>query len=169
MLRIQRHLSYQSRKSTRIRRAAMKYRGLIVASLLMSLLLTGGWYLTIAQENTSGGSLKIAFVSNRDGNEEIYVIPSDASRDAINLSRNIARDWNPAWSPDGDTIAFNSNREGYDGIYLMQQDGTRQRPLFINTSWNDQSPAWSPDGGRIAFVSNRDGLGWDLYTVNRDG
>lgn len=146
----------------------MKFRGLFLNSLILFFLLATGWILSEAQSDASL-SLKIAFVSNRDGNEEIYVIPADASRTETNLSRNAARDWNPTWSPDGDFIAFNSNRDGYEGIYIMRQDGTRSRPLFNGVTWNDHSPAWSPDGSRIAFVSNRDGLGWDLYTATPNG
>ena len=47
----------------------------------------------------------IAFVSERDGNEEIYVMNADGS-DQQRLTDNESSDWGPAWAPDGDRIAF---------------------------------------------------------------
>ena len=40
----------------------------------------------------------IAFTSDRDGNDEIYIINVDGT-DARNLTQNPARDFRPAWSP----------------------------------------------------------------------
>lgn len=53
---------------------------------------------------------KIAFVSNRDGNGEIYVMNVDG-RGQRNLSNHPARDWFPTWSSSG-KIAFESQRDG---------------------------------------------------------
>ena len=41
---------------------------------------------------------KIAFVSDRDGNVEIYVMNADGS-EQINLTNNPASDYSPSWSP----------------------------------------------------------------------
>ena len=48
---------------------------------------------------------RIAFVSYRDGNDEVYVINVDGSG-LRNLTRNPARDVDPKWSPDGRKIGF---------------------------------------------------------------
>ncbi|MCA9953672.1 MAG: PD40 domain-containing protein [Anaerolineales bacterium] len=47
---------------------------------------------------------QIAFVSNRDGNDEIYVMdvilePFASSANPVNLTNNPAKDFEPAWSP----------------------------------------------------------------------
>jgi len=41
---------------------------------------------------------KIAFTSNRDGNDEIYIMNTDGSGQK-NLTNNPANDWGPRFSP----------------------------------------------------------------------
>ena len=43
---------------------------------------------------------RIAFRSQRDGNDEIYIMNSDGTCQ-VNLTNDPAADWSPAWSPDG--------------------------------------------------------------------
>src|SRR2546422_3511079 len=43
---------------------------------------------------------KLAFLSSRDGNYEVYVMNADGSAQT-NLTNNAADDYAPAWSPDG--------------------------------------------------------------------
>ena len=64
------------------------------------------------QDSTaSNSSERIAFVSERDGNSEIYLM--DANGNGLtNLTNNPANDHSPTWSPDGQQIAFVSNRNG---------------------------------------------------------
>jgi WD40 repeat protein len=109
---------------------------------------------------------KIAFTSNRDGNDDIYVMDSDGA-EVRRLTSNAAADGLPAWSPDGSEIAFTSDRTGNDDIYVMDSDGTNQRGLTDNPDF-DYGPAWSPDGEKIAFTSNRDGNS-EVYVMNADG
>ena len=48
---------------------------------------------------------QIAFVSNRDGDKEIYVMDADAGN-LRKLTNNRDGDGDPVWSPDGKRIAF---------------------------------------------------------------
>jgi len=48
---------------------------------------------------------KIAFMSNRDGNFEIYTMNADGTG-ATRLTNVSERDGFPSWSPDGTKIAF---------------------------------------------------------------
>jgi Tol biopolymer transport system component len=114
----------------------------------------------------SPGSGQIAFVSGRDGNNEIYVMNADGSS-LINLTHNPASDVQPAWSPDGSRIAFTSFRDGNDEIYVMNADGSGVLNLTNNPA-SDGEPVWSPDGSRISFNSDRDG-NWKAYVMNTDG
>jgi Tol biopolymer transport system component len=49
---------------------------------------------------------QITFTSDRDGNEEIYVMAADGSN-LTRLTFDNGRDWPAIWSPDGHQIAFN--------------------------------------------------------------
>ncbi len=109
---------------------------------------------------------KIAFVSERDGNHEIYVMNTDGTNQ-VNLTRNPAADWYPRWSPDATRIAFASNRDDDAEIYVMDANGENAIALTSSPS-SDDCPAWSPDGSKIAFVSDRDGND-EIYIMSADG
>ncbi len=109
---------------------------------------------------------QIAFTSYRDGNAEIYVMDADGSN-LRNLTRNPARDYAPAWSPDGGRIAFTSDRDGNWEIYVMDANGRNLRNLTKNAS-TDDAPSWSPNGEQIAFDSDRDGNS-EIYVMEADG
>ena len=110
----------------------------------------------------------IAFVSDRDGNDEIYVRNADGS-DIRRLTDDPALDGHPAWSPDGRRISFDSNRDDNFEIYAMNADGSSLTRLTENSA-RDFGPAWSPDGRQIAFASDRDGDGdFEIYVMNADG
>jgi Tol biopolymer transport system component len=109
---------------------------------------------------------KIAFVSNRDTNLEIYVMNDDGTNQT-RLTNNTATDDMPNFSRDGARIVFSSNRNGNREIYTMNADGTAQVRRTVNAA-SDYDPVYSPNGARIAFVSNRDGNP-EIYEMNSDG
>jgi formylglycine-generating enzyme required for sulfatase activity len=117
-----------------------------------------------------GGGAQLAFVSDRDGNAEIYVmdVPLDGGdTNPRRLTDNDAEDSYPAWSPDGTLISFYSTRDGSRELYVMPVDGGAPRPLTHDDAsvWVS---AWSPDGTKIAFTSARDG-NRELYVMPVDG
>ena len=92
----------------------------------------------------SPDGLTIAFVSDRDGDEEIYVIDRDGTN-LRQLTVNSAKDADPAWSPNGSQIAFASQRDSTDAVWIMDADGADPRRVISGTR-----PAWSPDGRSLA-------------------
>jgi len=64
----------------------------------------------------SADGRRIAFVSQSDGNFEIYVINVDGSG-LVRVTRNAAEDVSPAFSTDGSKLYFVSNRGGKFALY----------------------------------------------------
>jgi WD40-like Beta Propeller Repeat len=108
---------------------------------------------------------RIAFVSTRDGNRELYVMRSDG-RGERRLTRGAAADEWPRWSPD-DEIVFQRERDGDFDLYVTDASRSRVRRL-TNLRGDERGPAWSHDGSLVAFSSNRGG-DYDLYVVGTDG
>jgi hypothetical protein len=111
-----------------------------------------------------GANGRIAFVSERDGNAEIYAMNPDGSQQR-NLTNNPAADRSPTWSPDGSQIAFWSDRGGAGGLFVMGADGTGVRRL---TDSYQSRAAWSPDGTRLVFPYSGVSPA-RLYRINADG
>jgi hypothetical protein len=114
----------------------------------------------------SADGRRIAFMSERDGNPEIYRMNADGSA-PTRLTFDPAVDVDPTFSPDGTRLAFTSTRDGNPEIYVMADDGSGQTRLTFDPA-ADVQPDWSPDGTRIAFESTRDG-NHEIYAMNADG
>jgi dipeptidyl aminopeptidase/acylaminoacyl peptidase len=83
------------------------------------------------------------------------------------VSKDPARDEDPAWSPDGATLLFASNRDGDFEIYAANPDGSNLRQLTRNFV-TDRYPSYSPDGKRIVYSSTATGS-LDIWSMNADG
>jgi Tol biopolymer transport system component len=106
----------------------------------------------------------IAFVSRRDGNDEIYRMKADGS-EQINLTNNPSADTSPLWDPTGERIAFLSDRDGLVQLFVMNLDGAGT----VRVSGGEATePTWSPDGQALAFTSSRTGRP-ELWRVAIDG
>jgi Tol biopolymer transport system component len=109
---------------------------------------------------------KIAFLSFRKGDGEIYSMDGDGSN-VRELTFSLATDDDPNWSPDGQRIVFESLRTHNSDIWSMRSDGGSQTQLTDSQAF-DGDPAYSPDGTKIAFTSTRDG-NREIYVMNADG
>ncbi len=103
---------------------------------------------------------KIAFMSQRDGNWQIYTVNTDGS-DLKRLTQSHTVDGLPAWSPDSQYIAYASNEAGRWSIWAMKADGSNPRQLFAITEgaiggivrgkpdwesrgWTEEHISWAP-------------------------
>ncbi|TQV72136.1 amidohydrolase family protein [Aliikangiella marina] len=106
---------------------------------------------------------------------DIYTLPIKGGK-AKALTKTIAWEMQPQFSPDGKQIVFTSDAGGGDNIWLMDRDGTNQRQLTKESFRLLNSPTWSPDGQYIAarkhFTSRRSlGAGeiWLYHTAGGKG
>lgn len=76
---------------------------------------------------------QITFISDRDGNKEIYVMNIDGSNQK-RLTFNTIADWGPSWSPDGAKLIFSSDTDEYFDIYMMNKDGSSIKKIIDNGS-----------------------------------
>lgn len=109
---------------------------------------------------------RIAFASDREGRDSIYVVRLDG-RELTRVIHSPQTDYDPAWSLNGESIAFSSDRDGDFDIYVARSDGSAVEQITDDPG-NDENPTWSPDGEQIAFYSDRDG-NREIYVVDRDG
>ena len=110
---------------------------------------------------------EILFVSNRDGNYEIYTMDSNGEH-VKNISKHDSVDFNPSWSADGSLIYFYSERDGNAEIYSMHADGSEVIRLTDHPE-ADVLPVNAPDGNSIVFMSGRDTLSRNIYLMRTDG
>lgn len=77
---------------------------------------------------------QIAYLANKDGNQEVYVMSVDGSNNK-RLTKNRVEEWDPAWSLDGSKILFSSqNVYGFYDIYKVNKDGTSIKKILQNGS-----------------------------------
>ena len=92
------------------------------------------------------------FVAARDGSGERPLL---ATRDM---------DYDPVWSPDGQSIVFTSDREGSADLFRVKPDGSGLERLTDSPAYDDQA-AFSPDGRQLVLVSTRAGGRPNLWTL----
>jgi TolB protein len=108
----------------------------------------------------SSDGTRIAFMSNRDGNMEIYVMNRDGSN-VRRITNHPGNDSTPTWSPAGNQIAFTSDRSGSPQIYVADADGLGSpRRITTSDSFADRA-TWSPFKNEIAYAG-RTGPGFDI-------
>lgn len=114
----------------------------------------------------------IAFKTDREGGERVYVMRPDGSDPRpISDPENYAKlEEREAYSPDGTRRVYNEGDERSTPLYIWRYDvpptWERRRQLLDNSAINYQ-PAWSPQGNLIAFVSQKSG-GDEIWIISAD-
>lgn len=111
----------------------------------------------------------VAFVSDIQGNPDIFVQPYDPQSGGVDAPRQVYATVNgtqgsPTFSPNGKQIAFVSNKDGNPRIYTMNipSEGTLvkdMKPKLISKHCKEStSPSWSPDGTKLAYSAMCEGI-----------
>ena len=115
----------------------------------------------------SKDSNQIAFVSERSGNRDIWIINADdyAERNASTdqLTFDYADDYDPAFSPFENRIAFVSDRSGDAQIYIIQPDQPDVIQVTNHHSLVTANPSWLSQSTLIFSKDN------EIWRINTDG
>jgi TolB protein len=113
---------------------------------------------------------KIAYVSGRSGNKEIWIMDYDgANQQQVTHLKSIAL--TPRWSPDASRIAFTCYvpYRGVTSAQICIYSAVSNRLIaFPRYRGTNSSPAWSPDGSQIAFMSSQNGDP-EIYVADANG
>jgi Tol biopolymer transport system component len=101
------------------------------------------------------GSL-VAFVSDRNGSQQVWVARRDQSelRSITHLQDAIVNIG--SWSPNGQSVVFDATIAGTTGIYVASLDGGSLRRLTKGQA-TETDPEWSGNGLSIYYASNETG------------
>ncbi len=108
-----------------------------------------------AAPDLSPDGTQIVFISDRDGDLELYVIDVDGTN-LRQLTHNSIDEDSPVWSPDGTKIAYLSDSEDGIDLVIITADGSSMHNLTQGVGINID-PAWSPDGQKLVFISKQTG------------
>ncbi|WP_247237274.1 biopolymer transporter TolR [Telluribacter sp. SYSU D00476] len=94
----------------------------------------------------------LTYTADRNGDFNIYKIPSSGGKPEVQLTTAKGLDDGPEYSPDGKYIYFNSTRSGLMQIWRMKPDGSEQEQI-TNDEFNNWFPHPSPDGKWMVILS----------------
>ena len=102
-----------------------------------------------SQPALSPDGRSVAFVSNRNGQWDIYVSLVSGGN-VLRITNDPNVETKPRWSPDGARLAFaRLNEQGLTDIWVVPAFGGTARRIVLNAT----TPAWSHDGKLIAYRS----------------
>jgi len=85
----------------------------------------------------------VAYVSQRDGNDEIYLYDRNDKTDRRLTRNNWEWDKHPSFSPDGASLVYWTNEgSGWKQLRIMNVDGSGVRGTGRGGDWNDWDPVW---------------------------
>ncbi len=104
---------------------------------------------------------RIAFRSNRTGNDEIWTADAAGGSPVRLTSFGGPVTGSPHWSPNGQYLVFDSRPDGSADIFMIPAGGGTSRKLTTESS-NEVTPSFSADGKSIYFASDRSGA-WQIW------
>jgi Tol biopolymer transport system component len=137
--------------------------------LLIALLLPV--QLLAEEAKVTPGSFRLAFVSAKEGQSNIYLINDDGSN-LVKLTNSEKKEDidSPIWSPDGERIMFQkyinlSVLKGKHELWMMNKDGSDPIKILEDIDYNFK-PVWSPDGNKILLMVRKENkFGLAIYDI----
>jgi TolB protein len=108
---------------------------------------------------------EIAFVSNRGGGPQIYVMNADGTN-VRRLLSGFSYVTSLDWSPTGDKIAFSARQGGALQIFVLDRSRRRAKQVTSDPA-SHENPSFAPNGRHIVYVATR-GYTSDLYVVDTE-
>lgn len=112
----------------------------------------------------------IAFISDRDGWDHLYVMPAQGG-DPVQITKGNFEAWRPAWSHDGKRIAFDANEPGQPGdrhLYVATI-GTDLAHVKVDRLTSERGtdiePSWSPDDKELVYQHTDPHNSADLFAI----
>jgi tricorn protease len=100
----------------------------------------------------SNDGKRLAYVSDRTGEEEIYIQAQDGNDSAVQVtSGSAARYYAPRWSGDDKRIAFSDST---GKIYVIEVATKKRATVVRDPADLSQDYRWSPDGQYLSFSLN---------------
>ncbi|MBI3963089.1 MAG: PD40 domain-containing protein [Deinococcus sp.] len=145
--------------------------------LALGLLITA---TALAQPLSSLAALELAFISDRDGNQELYAASRDGEVQS-RLTNTPGSEFDPSWSPDGRLIAYvvNTPDQRWE-VWTIAPDGSGAAKVTDLPDYSGEAalrpagglaPGWL--AGSALLIQGRPGGAldgtWQLYRVNLDG
>jgi tricorn protease len=95
---------------------------------------------------------RLAYVSDRSGEEEVYVQAQDGNAPAVQVtSGSSSRFYSPRWSGDDKRIAFSDNT---GRLYMIDVASKRRITIAKDPAELAQDYRWSPDGRYLSYSLN---------------
>ncbi len=108
----------------------------------------------------------LAYISDRSGREELYVVPVDGSTEAQKLTDIDALKFGYGWSPDSKEIVFIASDDTLRKIAVA----TKQVTVLDTSRYGNFGGAqWSPDGKWIAYSKADESRTTDIYLIASSG
>ncbi|MHB8645342.1 MAG: TolB family protein, partial [Thermomicrobiales bacterium] len=119
--------------------------------------------------SVSPDGTQIAFIWNKDGQFQLYVVPV-AGGEPRQLTDDADAAQMPDWTPDGRSVLFRRDHDGDENtnLLLIPASGGAPHHVTENGTTVDGSPSFTPDGRTVVFGSNPDGP-YHIYRVSVDG
>ncbi len=129
------------------------------------------WGEAGAQPWPSPNGKWIAFLSDQDGWDHIYVMPS-AGGDAVQITKGKFEAWRPAWSHDSTRIAFDANSEDHPGDRMLGVANIGDDPEHATVTYitsgkgTNIEPHWSDGDAYLVYQHTDTHNSADLFAIN---